>query len=71
MSDKERGFLSKLTWREYFLIGGLLIIWATVVFAAYNASTIGDTATGGFAAFMGVVATGGLLILIAIIDRIF
>ena len=31
------GFLDKLTWKEYFLSGGLLIIWAIVAYAGINA----------------------------------
>ncbi|MFX0205330.1 MAG: hypothetical protein ACFFDT_05045 [Candidatus Hodarchaeota archaeon] len=69
MSDK--GFLSRFTWREYFLIGGLLIIWATVAFVSFNAFGNDDITTVGFALFIGVIATGVLLILIAIVERIF
>ena len=69
MSDK--GFLSRFTWREYFLIGGLLIIWATVAFVSFNAFGNNDMTTVGCALFIGVVATGVLLILIAIVERIF
>ncbi|UCG02891.1 MAG: hypothetical protein JSW11_02665 [Candidatus Heimdallarchaeota archaeon] len=69
MSDK--GFLSRFTWREYFLIGGLLIIWASVAFVSFNAFGNNDMNTIGFALFIGVIATGVLLILIAIVERIF
>ena len=58
------GFLDKLTWKEYFLIGGLLIIWATVAFVSFNAFGNDDITTVGFALFIGVIATGVLLILI-------
>lgn len=65
------GPLDKFTWKEYFLIGGLLIIWGIVVFAGFNALTTDlDFVTAGFAAFLGVIFTGVLLILIAIIDKI-
>jgi hypothetical protein len=67
----ERGFLSRFTWREYFLFGGLLIIWATAIFAIINAVSVNDIGTAGFALFLGVIFTGILLILIALIDRIF
>ncbi|MFX1515428.1 MAG: hypothetical protein ACFFC6_03905 [Promethearchaeota archaeon] len=69
MSDK--GFLSRFTWREYFLIGGLLIIWAIVAFVSFDAFGRNDMTTVGFALFCGVVGTGVLLILIAIVERIF
>ncbi len=65
------GFLDRLTWKEYFLIGGLLIIWAIVVYAGFSAFSAGDIVTLGFALFLGVIFTGALFILIAIIDRIF
>ena len=74
MSDK--GFLSRFTWREYFLIGEL-IIWGTIAFVLRQDNAIvyalghNDWTTVGFALFIGVIATGVLLILIAIIKRIF
>jgi len=68
------GFLGKFTWKEYFLIGGLIIIWSIAGFAAFNALT-NNTGNGlittGWAIFLGLVFTGALLILIAIVDRIF
>ncbi|MHA1940565.1 MAG: hypothetical protein ACXACP_08550 [Candidatus Hodarchaeales archaeon] len=65
------GFLDRLTWKEYFLIGGLLIIWAIVAYAGISAFSAGDIVTLGFALFLGVIFTGALFILIAIIDRVF
>ncbi|MHA1993976.1 MAG: hypothetical protein ACW97Z_05510 [Candidatus Hodarchaeales archaeon] len=65
------GFLDKLTWKEYFLIGGLLIIWAVVVYAGVTSFADGDIVTFGFALLLGVIFTGALFILIALIDRIF
>ena len=67
------GFLDKLTWKEYFLIGGLMIIWALVAYAGLNAITIDppNIETFALAIFIGIIATGSLFILIAIIDRIF
>ena len=65
------GFLDKFTWKEYFLIGGLLIIWAVVAYAVFTSFTENDIVTLGFALFLGVIFTGVLFILIALIDRIF
>ncbi|MHA1978205.1 MAG: hypothetical protein ACW98F_14275 [Candidatus Hodarchaeales archaeon] len=65
------GFLDKLTWKEYFLIGGLLIIWAVVIYAGFTSFVDSDIVTFGFSLFLGVIFTGALLILIALIDRIF
>lgn len=65
MEDTHLGLLDKLDWRAYFLIGGLLIIWAVVAIVILlelfdNLLTL----------LFGVVFTGALLILIAVIDRI-
>jgi hypothetical protein len=65
------GFMDKLTWKEYFLIGGMLIIWSLAIYAGLTAISAGDIITTGFAVFAGVVFTGVLFIIIAIIDRIF
>ena len=65
------GFLDKLTWKEYFLIGGLMIIWALVAYAGLTAITENTIETFGLAIFIGVIFTGILFILIAVIDRIF
>ncbi|MHA1236559.1 MAG: hypothetical protein ACTSQ9_02730 [Candidatus Hodarchaeales archaeon] len=65
------GFLDKLTWKEYFLIGGLMIIWALVAYAGINAFTTQNFGDFGLAIFVGVIFTGILFILIAVIDRIF
>jgi len=65
------GFLDKLTWKEYFLIGGLMIIWALVAYAGINAFTTQTLENFGLAIFIGVIFTGILFILIAVIDRIF
>ena len=65
------GFLDKLTWKEYFLIGGLLIIWSLVVYASFTALTSSDPATFGLALLIGAIMTGVLFLLIALIDRIF
>ncbi|MHA2247763.1 MAG: hypothetical protein ACXADY_22645 [Candidatus Hodarchaeales archaeon] len=67
----EKGFLSRFSWREYLLIGGLLIIWATVAFFSFQAFGNNDLETVGLVVFLGVIFTGVLLILIAIIERIF
>ncbi|MFX0086594.1 MAG: hypothetical protein ACFFAU_13065 [Candidatus Hodarchaeota archaeon] len=71
MNKDNRGFLSALSWREYFLIGGLLIIWAFAALVGLNALNNENITEAGFAIFLGIVFTGVLLILIAIIDRIF
>ena len=65
------GFLDRLTWKEYFLIGGLMIIWALVAYAGLNALTTSNVETFGLAVFIGIIGTGILFILIAVIDRIF
>jgi hypothetical protein len=65
------GFLDKFTWKEYFLIGGLLIIWAVVAYAVFTSFTENDITTIGIALLLGVIFTGVLFILIALIDRIF
>ena len=68
------GFLDKLTWKEYFLIGGLMIIWALVIYAGLNALfTVNppNIETFALAVFIGIIGTGLLFILIAVIDRIF
>jgi hypothetical protein len=71
LSKDDKGFLSALSWREYFLIGGLLIVWAFAAFAGLNALNNNNITEAGFAVFLGIVFTGVLLILIAVIDRIF
>lgn len=71
LNKDNRGFLSALSWREYFLIGGLLIIWAFAALVGLNALNNENITEAGFAIFLGIVFTGVLLILIAIIDRIF
>lgn len=65
------GFLSNLTWKEYFLIGGLLIIWAIVAWASMDAFSNNNIVNVGFFGIIGIVSTGALLILIAIIEKIF
>lgn len=65
------GFLDNLTWKEYFLIGGLLIIWAVVAWASLDAFSRNDIPSVGLFGIIGIVATGALLILIAIIEKIF
>ncbi|MFX0014390.1 MAG: hypothetical protein ACFFB2_08640 [Promethearchaeota archaeon] len=67
----QKGFLSRFSWREYLLIGGLLIIWATVGFFSFQAFGNDDIETIGVALFLGVICTGALLILIALVERIF
>ena len=71
MNKDDRGFLSALSWREYFLLGGLLIIWSLAGFFGLNAISESDIPSAGLAVLIGLVFTGILLILIAIIDRIF
>ncbi|MHA2100278.1 MAG: hypothetical protein ACW99A_16505 [Candidatus Kariarchaeaceae archaeon] len=65
------GFLDRFTWKEYFLIGGLMIIWALVAYAGLNALGNNNIETFGLAIFIGIIGTGILFILIAVIDRIF
>jgi len=63
------GFLKKLTWRKFFLIAGLFIIWIIAVFALLQALAEVDILTAGFAVIVGIVFSGILYVLIAIIDR--
>lgn len=65
------GFMDKLSWKEYFLIGGLLIIWSLAIYAGLIALSRQDAVTAGLTLFIGIIFTGVLLIIIAIIDRIF
>ncbi|MFX1284055.1 MAG: hypothetical protein ACFFB5_10390 [Promethearchaeota archaeon] len=67
----EKGFLSRFTWREYLLVGGLLIIWATAAFFSFQAFSNDDINTVGWILFLGVICTGALLIIIALVERIF
>lgn len=71
LNKDDKGFLSALSWREYFLIGGLLIVWAFASFMGLNALDSNNIPEAGFAIFLGLIFTGIILILIAIIDRIF
>ena len=71
LNKDDRGFLSALSWREYFLLGGLLIIWSLAGFFGLSAISEGDVQSAGIAVLIGLVFTGILLILIAIIDRVF
>ena len=71
LSKDDKGFLSALSWREYFLIGGLLIVWAFVAFMGLNALNSNNIPEAGFAIFLGLIFTGILLICIVRIDRIF
>jgi len=65
------GFLDNMTWKEYFLVGGLLIIWAIVAWASLDAFSRNQLPTVGLFGIIGIVATGALLIMIAIIDKVF
>ncbi len=67
----EMGFLDRLTWKEYLLIGGLLIIWATVAFFGVDALGRNDNNGLLLLGFLGVIGTGALLIIIAFVDRVF
>jgi hypothetical protein len=62
-------FLKELTWKQYFLIAGLIIIWAIALFALFQALIEVDILTAGFAIIVGIVFSGILYGLIAIIDR--
>lgn len=63
-------FLKEFTWKQYFLIAGLVIIWIFALFALFQALIIEvDILTAGFAIIVGIVFSGILYGLIAIIDR--
>ena len=62
-------FLDRLTWKEWFIIGGLVIIWALAVFTLLQALSDGEIVTAGFAVIVGVVFSAVLYALITLIDR--
>ena len=63
-------FRERFTWKEYFLIGGFIIIWVFAAFALLQALLIdADIVTAGFAVIVGIVFSGILYVLISIIDR--
>ncbi len=62
-------FLKEFTWKKCFLIVGLIIIWAVALFALFQALFDVDILTAGFAIIVGIVFSGILYVLIAIIDR--
>lgn len=62
-------FLRDLTWKQYFLIVGLIIIWVIALFALFQALIVVDILTAGFAIIVGIVFSGILYGLLAIIDR--
>ena len=64
------GFLDRLTWKELLFIGGILIIWAFAGFAIIDAFGRNALTDAGFALFLGIVFTGALLIIIAVVDKI-
>jgi hypothetical protein len=61
--------LKRFTWKQFFLIAGLIIIWAIALFALFQALIEVDILTAGFAIIVGIVFSGILYGLIAIIDR--
>ncbi|MFX1284060.1 MAG: hypothetical protein ACFFB5_10415 [Promethearchaeota archaeon] len=63
-------FIKNRTWKQYFLIAGLLIIWIIAIFALLQALAEVDILTAGFAVIIGVVFSGILYILIVIIDKL-
>lgn len=62
-------FLKRLTWKQNFLIAGLIVIWAIAAFALFQALTEVDILTAGFAVIVGIVFSGILYALISLIDR--
>ncbi|MFX1515431.1 MAG: hypothetical protein ACFFC6_03920 [Promethearchaeota archaeon] len=62
-------FLKGLTWKQFFLIAGLIIIWVIALFALFQALIVVDILTAGFAIIVGIVFSGILYFLLAIIDR--
>ncbi len=63
-------FRERFTWKEYFLIGGFIIIWVFAAFTLLQALLIdADIVTAGFAVIVGIVFSGILYVLISIIDR--
>ena len=65
-----RSVLSRFTWREYFLLGGIIIIWGIAAFAGIQALGDADILTAAFAIIVGIVFTAVLFILITLIDKI-
>jgi hypothetical protein len=63
------GFLKDLTWKQCFLFVGLIIIWAIALFVLFQALIEVDILTAGFAIIVGIVFSGILYVLLAIIDR--
>ncbi|MFX0124342.1 MAG: hypothetical protein ACFFAE_11940 [Candidatus Hodarchaeota archaeon] len=63
-------FLKELTWKRCFLVTGLIIIWAIALFALFQALIEVDILIAGFAIIVGIVFSGILYGLIAIIDRV-
>ncbi|MFW9905503.1 MAG: hypothetical protein ACFFFH_14270 [Candidatus Thorarchaeota archaeon] len=62
-------FLKDFSWKRFFLFVGLIIIWAIALFAIFQALFVVDILTAGFALIIGIVFSGILYILLAIIDR--
>ncbi|UCG02889.1 MAG: hypothetical protein JSW11_02655 [Candidatus Heimdallarchaeota archaeon] len=62
-------FLKQLTWKKFFLIAGLIIIWVIALFALFQALFVVDILTAGFAIIVGIVFSGILYGLLVIIDR--
>ncbi|MFX0205332.1 MAG: hypothetical protein ACFFDT_05055 [Candidatus Hodarchaeota archaeon] len=63
-------FLKGFSWKRFFLIVGLIIIWAIALLAIFQALLAVDIITAGFAIIIGIVFSGILYVLLAIIDRI-
>ena len=61
--------LRRLTWKQNFIIAGLIVIWAIVAFALVQALREVDILTAGFAVIVGIVFSGILYALISLIDR--
>ena len=63
-------FLKELTWKKFILFVGLIIIWAIALFALFQALLAVDILTAGFAIIVGIIFSGILYFLLAIIDRL-
>jgi hypothetical protein len=61
---------NKLTRRDIFLIGGIILIWIFPIVSIIVSFTENDILSGFFALIIGIFATIILYVLIRIVDRI-
>ncbi|UCE13383.1 MAG: hypothetical protein JSV04_14510 [Candidatus Heimdallarchaeota archaeon] len=61
--------MSRFTWRKYFLLFGIIIIWGIAGFAGIQALGDADILTAAFSIIVAIAFTLVLSILISLIDR--